>query len=103
MLEDLKTSKDKVEALISQFEPLRDDDKRLWLAYLNVFHSLEKRLNNAENPWEELKLVLYDKDTPMPESIRRIRQKFQQDGLYLGKKRELMLEEMNRVTDYFRQ
>lgn len=97
MIDDLVTSKDKVEFLLKKFPELRDNDKKLWVAYLNIFHGLGEKLRNSQDPWVTFRHVLYDDDTAMPESIRRIRQKFQEAGLYVGEKREARLRESEEV------
>ena len=57
-------------------------------AYLAVFCSLEKSISESSNPWNTFTNIIYSKTTPTMESIRRVRQKYQESGKYLGTKRK---------------
>ena len=100
MIEDIENYKDRVEFLLSKYPECRDDDKKLWVAYLNVYHNLSEAMRSASDPWVAFKDVLYDGDTAMPESVRRIRQKFQEAGKYVGEKRKKRLEEAESVRQW---
>lgn len=89
--------KERVEALLKANKPLRDDDKKLWLAYLISYHDLKNRLNNSDDPYETLCDVLIE-DVPAIESIRRCRQVLQENGLYLGDKRREKLAAAKKVA-----
>jgi len=92
MIETPKNIKDRVEFLLKNYPSTRDDDKKLWLAYLNLFCELSDRMNKAKIPSDIFKQVLLDTETPSTETIRRVRQKFQEYGLYVGNKREMLLK-----------
>jgi uncharacterized protein YcgL (UPF0745 family) len=92
MIETPKNIKDKVEFLLKNYPSTRDDDKKLWLAYLNLFCDLTDRMNKAKIPSDVFKHVLMDAETPSTETIRRVRQKFQEEGFYVGNKREKLLK-----------
>lgn len=98
MISDLKKSKDKVEALLNQYPVVRDSDKLLWLAYLVKFHDLKNEL--GEVAYRKFERILLDKNTVTMESIRRVRQKFQEQGKYVGTKREEKLAEAEEVKTY---
>ena len=99
MLKNLVKVKDKVEFLLKQYPVLRDDDKKLWLAYLNKYHNLRENLKSSD-PYESFKSIMLDPKTPTMESIRRTRQKFQESGKYLGEKRAKKLEEASNMKDW---
>lgn len=92
MTETPKSTKDRVEFLLKNYPSTRDDDKKLWLAYLNLYCELADKVNKAKMPSEVFKQILLDEETPSTESIRRIRQKFQESGFYVGNKREKLLK-----------
>lgn len=89
--------KDKVGSILNEYPAARDDDKLLWLLYLKMFCGL------TEEGWEILWPILAEENTPAMESIRRIRQKFQENGLYLGEKRQKRLEESEAVIESLRE
>jgi hypothetical protein len=100
MTEGLKTVKDKVGNLLEKYPELRDSDKLLWLAYLNAEHKMRNVIGEAA--YIRLKAIVLDENTPTMESIRRIRQKYQEDGLYVGEKRGDRLKEADKVKDWAR-
>ena len=102
MLENLIKCKDRVEYLLSTQPETRDCDKTLWLMYLFTFHNL-KSIDRASIPSLRLTEVLLASETPTPESIRRIRQKYQESGLYVGTKRKQKLEESDKVRQWARE
>jgi hypothetical protein len=81
-LEGLKTCKNKVSFILDKFKSTRDDDKQLWLAYLVIHHDLKAKI--GDDAYKNLKELIMDKKTPTMESIRRIRQKLQEDGYFIG-------------------
>jgi len=83
MKEELTKTKQKVSYLLDKWPQLRDSDKLLMLAYLCQFHNLMTVL--GPEAYERLKAVVMAEDTPSFESIRRVRQKLNQDGQYIGK------------------
>jgi len=101
MITDLKKAKSKVYFLLENYPATRDSDKLLWLAYLSMFHNLKKELGPAA--YQTLKSILMDKNTCTMESVRRVRQKYQEEGLFLGRKRKEKLEEAENVREYIKQ
>lgn len=82
MSESLSTIKERVGKLLELYPELRDSDKLLWLAYLNLVHGLKDTIGS--DAYFKLKSVVMDEHTPTMESIRRVRQKFQEEGQYVG-------------------
>lgn len=82
VLEEFKYARDKVAFLLERYPQLRDNDKELYLSYLFKFHNLKKVLNSSKDPYKTFcKLFLHDKTISF-NTIRRVRAKFQQDGLF---------------------
>lgn len=102
MLQDLVHCKDRVEYLLQNDPTTRDCDKKLWLLYLFTFHDL-RSIDNVTMPSKRVTEILLAKDTPTAESIRRIRQKFQESGMYVGTKRKKKIEESEKVKDWSRE
>ena len=100
MIKDLVKAKDKVESLLKSYPECQDNDKLLWLAYLVVFHDLRKTL--GEEAYVKFRELLLNEDTVTMESIRRVRQKFQEEGKYVGTRRKRRLKEETEVRDFFR-
>lgn len=91
MSESLTTCKDKIESLLIKYPETRDSDKLLFFAFLVEFHDLE--MNIGRTACEVFRGILMDEETPSMETVRRIRQKFQEEGHYCGEKRKERLEE----------
>ena len=100
MKKDLLKAKDRVEYLLSTYPKTQDCDKRLWLAYLVKFHELDQIL--GADAYKKFCNILLDKDTVTMESVRRVRQKFQEHGKYVGTKRKQKLEEELEVRNIIR-
>lgn len=98
MRNHLETCKSKVEDLLMQYPLLRDSDKLLWLAFMNRHHGLRRAIGALA--YDKLKSILLLKDTPTFESIRRVRQKIQEEGRYQGKKRAERMEEEAEVRKW---
>lgn len=98
MIKDLIAVKDRVAYLLSTYPELRDDDKMLWVAYLVTYHQLRAVI--GEEAYGKFKTLLTNRDTPTMESIRRVRQKYQEEGQYVGTKRKRKLEEAERVRQW---
>jgi hypothetical protein len=97
MTESLVTCKEKVGHILNAYPETRDSDKTLWLAYLVIFHNLKNTL--GEENYRVFKAIIMNDKTPTMESIRRIRQKFQEDGKYVGENRIDRLKESESVRD----
>lgn len=80
MIKDVLTIKEKVELLLSKYPETRDSDKLLWLAFMVTYHNLKSTMN--EETYIRFKTLLLNNDTPVMESVRRVRQKFQENGKY---------------------
>ena len=92
---ELNTIKDRVELLLKNFPETRDNDKLLWLAYAVIHKDLRSVFKN-DGAYRVFKSWLLSSDVPMFESVRRVRQKFQEGGKYVGNaRRERMLSENN--------
>ena len=98
MIEDLITNKEKVEDLLSKYPATRDSDKLLWLAYLVVYRDL--RFKIGPEAYLKFKNILLSPETSSMESIRRVRQKLQEDGLYIGTKRKDKIAESGLVKEW---
>lgn len=97
MLEDLKSVKDIVEYLLAKYPETRDDDTLLQIGVLNIKCNLRNRIGDIA--YQKLKKILIQ-EAPKLESIRRIRAKFQQEGLYQGTFRKEKLDEAEAVKAY---
>ena len=97
MEESLRTIKDKVAFILETYPSTRDSDKYLWLSYLTNFHGLKSVLGNNGDAYADFIQLILDKDTPTMESIRRVRQKLQEKGLYVGENRSERIEESRKV------
>lgn len=83
MLRDLESVKDNVAQILDKYPETRNDDKLLWIAYMVFFCKLQDVL--GQEGYQKFKALMLSKNTPMPESIRRVRQKYQEDGLYTAR------------------
>jgi len=97
MTEAVVTIKSKVEKILNKFPITRDSDKLLWLGYLVQYHNLKTAL--GEEGYKALKAVIMHEDTPTMESVRRVRQKLQEEGKYQGNKRKDRLEEADGMRE----
>ena len=75
-LEGLKTNKDKVFKLLSEWATLRDSDKKLWLSYMVHEKGLKEKL--GEDAYMKLRKIILEKDTPTFETLSRCRRKIQE-------------------------
>lgn len=98
MVDGLETAKEKVKYILEKFPETRDSDKKLWLRFLEVFFNM--RLKIGSEAFVAFECVLMDSEVPTMESVRRVRQKFQEGGQFVGKKREERLEMADRVFNW---
>ena len=91
MLGDLKRVKDKVAYILENIPETSDSDKLLWLKFLDTFYDLKHVI--GQEAYNKFRSLLLSKNTPTMESVRRVRQKFQETGLYQGSLREEKMEE----------
>lgn len=85
MINDIKKVHGKVEMILEKYPQTRDSDKLLWLGYLVLFHDLKTLL--GDDSYAKFRDLLLSENTPSMESIRRTRQKIQEEGKYLGTER----------------
>jgi len=76
-------TQDKVENLLQKYPELRDNDKTLFLTYLNLYHGLRDKLRSAHDPYEVFKEIILSEDVPMFESVSRARRKLQEMRAHL--------------------
>lgn len=100
MSEGILTCKGKVTSILSEHEETRDSDKLLWLAYLCKHHDLKNKIGWIS--YAQLKAVIMDDNTPTMESVRRVRQKLQEDGKFVGKNRRTRLKESEVIAEMMR-
>ena len=96
---EIKTIKDRVEKLLVKYNETQDSDKLLWLAYLCQYHDLQTRLRYSKSPYLVLKDVVMQ-EAPSMESIRRVRQKIQENGQHVGTKRKQKMKEESAVREW---
>lgn len=87
MIRDIKKVKDRVYYILERYPQCRECDKKLWLAYQIVFHNLKDVLGSQA--YERYKAMLLSSNFPTMESVRRVRQKYQEEGLFLPSERVL--------------
>jgi len=97
LLERLKTVKERVEYILEHYPETRNNDLYLWLIYVRLF---DKELSKYIKfiPYEVLKRATHF------ETIRRTRQKIQEEGRYLPtdpkvlRRRRRLAEKFRRVV-----
>lgn len=81
----------RVKELLEKYSEFRDDDKMLWLAYLNVHFGLKHRIDPES--YNVLREILLSEDTPTSDTVTRVRRKIQEQHVHLqGNKRKLRLK-----------
>ena len=65
--------------------------------FRNIFGTED---NPKEEYYQHFKALILHRRTPSFESIRRVRQKYQEEGLFSGKNRALRMEESEKVSDW---
>lgn len=85
MLDNLKTNKERVYALLEKYPECRDSDKILWLVYMNKYFDLRASLGDKH--YKILKNILLNEDSPSFESLSRLRRKTQETS-FAGKSRD---------------
>lgn len=96
MISDLGKVKTKVEYLLDKYPATRDSDKMLWLAYIVIFEGVKSLFNKKQ--YEEFKKKILN--APTPESLTRVRRKFQEQGLYVSENREERMREAQKVSEW---
>ena len=82
MINDIYSVKDRVAKILEKAPQTRDSDKLLWLAYMVQHHQLKAKLGDVA--YYTLKGIFTSEDCPSMESIRRVRQRYQEEGLFPG-------------------
>ena len=102
MFEELVTIKSKVRYILEKHPETRDSDKLLWLAYMCIFHDL-KSMFKSEDEYKRFRTLIMNSKSPTFESIRRVRQKYQEAGEFVGKKRADRMDESEVMRTNIRQ
>jgi hypothetical protein len=89
---------ERVASLLKEDKSLRDDDRKLWITYLDRYYSLSRILGSEA--FENFKMIL--EKCPSYETVRRSRQKLQESGKYLGKNRKKRNKEIQELREYSR-
>jgi len=92
----LISGKDRVNFLLSAYPSLRDDDKKLWISYLVMYHNLQDVLTMPQ-PFEALCSLLLKEGICSSETIRRLRQKLQENGVYEKSEGSVSPQTLNRM------
>jgi hypothetical protein len=95
---DLTTCKKRIEEILTKYPNTRDSDKDLLIAYYCEFHNLDKRI--SKTAFIEVKRII--REAPTMETLRRVRQKLQEEGKYTGKHRKERLDEEKLVRQTIR-
>ncbi len=100
MKRDLTKVKDKVLESLEEYPAARDDDKLLFLHIMYRHYGLRTALGS--DGYRRFKDWFMNSDIPSPESIRRCRQKWQEEGYYIGTKRKKRMAEVPETIDFIR-
>lgn len=98
MTTSLRTIKDDIADILKNKPETRDSDKLLFIEYLNKNYDLVQVIGGI--PFSKLKALLMDERTPSIESLTRMRRKFQENGMYLGKNRNERMKEASEVKKW---
>jgi hypothetical protein len=79
----LKTATTRVEYIMENYPKSRDNDKYLYLVYLRLFTNVTA-LQSAS--FDNFAAYIMTKEVPVPETIRRVRAKIQEQGRHRGEK-----------------
>lgn len=96
IIKEFTKAKDIVAYLLDKYPSLRDNDKELYLAYLAQFKDLKNVLNSSHDSYGAFKTLFLSKKTISFNTIRRVRAKFQEEGLY---KSSVEVKELRDVAD----
>lgn len=98
MLKSILSVKEKVRKVLEQYPETQDDDKLLWLGVMAIDYNLRAEL--GEEGYKKFRAWLLKNKIPPFESVRRIRQKFQEGGQFRGTKRKFKMEEESVVREW---
>ena len=96
----LNCIKDNVEALLTEYPELRDDDLKLAFAYWEHYDNIVNCVGS--NIFLHVSQEMLSSRVTNPESIRRVRQKIQQEGRCLGTKKLKRQEAAEEVAEWAR-
>lgn len=89
---------ERVASLLKENHSLRDDDRKLWITYLDRYYHLSSIL--GPEAFETFQIIL--EKCPSYETVRRSRQKLQESGKYLGNNRKKRNQELEELREYSR-
>ena len=94
LIRRLRTVKSRVEYVLENYPETRNDDRYLWLIYIRLF---------CPEMSKYIRFIPYDvlKNAPTFETIRRCRQKIQEQGMYLPTDPEV-LARRRRLAEAYR-
>ena len=99
MVQDEQAVTQRVAVLLGTRKYLRDDDKKLWIAYLEKNHNLRSVL--GEEAFKAFSQIM--ETCPSYETVRRSRQKLQESGKYLGANRKKRIQEQRELVAFGKQ
>lgn len=91
ILKEFDSTKNRVEFLLKNYKSLRSNDTKLWISYLVMYHNLQASLT-AHDPCTTFCDLVLNENVPNMETIRRVRQKLQENGAYPKSKKEATSE-----------
>lgn len=102
MLRQIKDAHSKVETILRLHPEARDDDKLLWLAYMQTYGPLKTIHENHRQAVSWFRSVIMSRETPKFETLRRARQKVQETTPELrGKNYKGRKKEAEKVRGHF--
>lgn len=94
--ENMGAVTERVSSLLKENPSLRDDDKKLWVTYLERFYGLRTVL--GEEAFETFIMIM--EQCPSYETVRRSRQKLQEAGKFLGDNRRKRNNELRELREF---
>lgn len=101
MISDLIKVEDRVAHILRKYPQTRDSDKKLWLAYNVLFNDLKEVMSPAE--YSVFREWLLRDDTPVFESLSRMRRKLQEKDKSIAGNRVKRMEEAENVRQWSHQ
>lgn len=84
MLSNLKNLCDKVDFILDSYPGTRDSDQRLIYRVYELFYGVKEN-----HSFKDVMARVHKKELPCFESIRRVRQKIQESGRFVGKNKKV--------------
>jgi len=94
----MRKVKNQVFQTLKEYEITRDCDKMLFLAIMAKYYRLKEFL--GDDHYRKFRMWFLHENIPSVESIRRCRQKWQEEGHFVGEKRQKKLEEADRTKTF---